>query len=132
MATVISMVAATIPVILVMGVVMTVISALKWFLDRETVTAAAQVMQGEVESVNISDYITIENKNIVFKKDANGQDIYDIVTKTIDDKGLDAKELRLDKRGVIEDIINAEIVTEYPYLGGDGLQGIVNFYRRRI
>ena len=31
---------------------------------------------------------------------------------------------------IIEDIINAEIVTDYPYLGGDGLQGIVNFYRR--
>lgn len=111
---------------------MTVISAFKWLIDKETVAAAAEIMQGEIDSINLSDYITIENKNIVFKKDGNGQDIYDIIVKTMNDKGLDAEASGLDKKGVLEDIINAEIVTEYPYLGGDGLQGIVKFYRRRV
>lgn len=80
--------------------------------------------------MEIADYITFDDKNITFVKDAEGKDIYDKIIENLEAKGIDAEAAGLDKEGVLEDIIHAEVVTQYPYLGGDGLQGIIKFYRR--
>ena len=110
---------------------MMLMSAFNWHINKETVKASAAAMQANIQQYNYHDYIEIDkNNNIVFLEDKDGKQLKDVVLQNIEDAGIDSDEMGLNSDNLMQEMINAEIVTNYPYLGGDGLQGIVNFYRR--
>ena len=130
MSAVVNAVMSALPVILIISVVSSLLASFKNFIDKITTSASAEVMQG-IDGTGVTDYIKIdENNNIVFVKDKDGKEFKEVFIEHLKEAGVSADGIDLTKNNLIEDIINAEIVTDYPYLGGDGLQGIVNFYRR--
>ena len=131
MGTLVSAAISVAPILAVIGVVMTLIAGFKWQIDKTATVSAAEVMQGYSNNVDIVEYIKInEDKNIELCKDSNGDGLREVLIKYIEEAGLSAEAMGLTSGNLIDDIINAELVTNYPNLGGDGLQGIVNVYRR--
>lgn len=127
----ISITIALLPILLIVGILTALFD---WFLNNETQSLIADVVQGKIqvdgETVDLSNYIAItDDKNIEYKADNKGRYIRDIMQLAMREAGLSAPE-GMEANEILDDMINAEIVTNYPYLGGDGLQGIVNFYRR--
>ena len=122
---------ALLPIIIAVIIATVLASAVKWFLDWLTGDSVSTLMQGLTDGVELSTYIKVdENRNLVFTKDEEGNELKDVILQEIKDQGMDPEGMGLTTDNLIQDLINAEIVTNYPYLGGDGLQGIVNFYRR--
>ena len=120
---------AMLPILIALMIGTILVSAFKWLIDKAATAVAGDAMQGY--SVNLTKYIDIdENNNLVFIEDEDGKTLKDVVLQEINNSGVSSSEMGLTEDNLIEDMINAEIVTSYPYLGGDGLQGIVNFYRR--
>lgn len=74
---------------------------------------------------DLKDSVVVEDKNIVIPDDFKEQ-----IMKRLNAIGLNSSELNLG--GDIQYLVNwmeAEIVTSYPYMGGDGLQGVITVKR---
>ena len=127
---IIQTISALAPVLIVVCICMALFAGMKYVIDSAISKLVALIMQGDSADVEIGDYVSIDNKNIVFTKDENGNTIVDIMLEEIENMGLSAEAAGLIDDNLMEKILQAEIVTNYPNLGGNGLQGIVNFYRR--
>lgn len=77
---------------------------------------------------NVLDYVQIKDNNLKIDEEYLSE-----AMKKIKSMGIDASTLGLDgNENYLERFLEAEIVTNYPYLGGDGLQGTVYFERAKI
>ena len=77
---------------------------------------------------DVLDYIQINGNNLEID-----QDYLSEAMKRIENMGVDASTLGLTgNEDYLERFLEAEIVTNYPYLGGDDLQGTVYFERAKI
>ena len=95
------------------------VAALFWGVIDGAFEKLSEVASG------LKDVVTVEDKNIVIPEDFKEE-----IMKRLEAAGLDASELNLG--GNIEYLTNwmeAEIVTSYPYMGGDGLQGVITVKR---
>ena len=88
---------------------------------------------------NIYDKVSKEFADVLDNIEINGnnleinQDYLSEAMKRIENMGVDASTLGLTgNEDYLERFLEAEIVTNYPYLGGDGLQGTVYFERAKI
>ena len=135
MKAIISAISAILPYLLIalaiVAVVMILISAFKWLIDRGSVAQAAEIMQGDLSS-----YVSIEENE--FKID---ESLYDALYENLKSTGLDPEALGMDKNSkYLKAIIKAELATTYPKLSSDedkqtnleddNFQGIVQVIRR--
>lgn len=109
------------PIIIVI-IVAIVIDLLFWAVTHETYTNVAEIFN------DIMDNIKISGNNIEIDQDylQKGKDRLKRLGVNSETLGLGNDEEYLER------FLEAEIVTNYPYLGGDGLQGTVYFDRSKI
>ena len=75
----------------------------------------------------------LDNINIVGNNLEIDQEYLSDAKKRLERMGIDSDDLGLDgNEEYLDRFLEAEIVTNYPYLGGDGLQGTVYFERASI
>ena len=100
--------------------VFVLIAALFWGVIDGAFEKLSEVASG------LKDSVVVEDKNIIIPEDCKEE-----IMKRLEAVGLNASELNLG--GNIEYLSNwmeAEIVTSYPYMGGDGLQGVITVQSR--
>ena len=100
--------------------VFVLIAALFWGVIDGAFEKLSEVASG------LKDSVVVEDKNIIIPEDFKEE-----IMKRLEAVGLNASELNLG--GNIEYLSNwmeAEIVTSYPYMGGDGLQGVITVQSR--
>ena len=76
---------------------------------------------------DIIDNIKIDGNNIVVDENYMKE-----AEEKLEKLGINSKTLGLGNENYLERYLEAEIVTSYPYLGGEGLQGAVYFERAKI
>ena len=76
---------------------------------------------------DVKDHIKISGNNIEIDQDYLSQ-----AKKKLKKLGINPETLGLGNDEYLNRFLEAEVVTNYPYLGGDGLQGAVYFERAKI
>ena len=108
--------------IVLIGVILLVLLvSLFWAAIEGIFSGVSEVFEG------ISDKIKIEGNNIVIE-----EDYYEEAKERLEKMGVNSETLGLgNDEKYLERYLEAEIVTSYPYLGGEGLQGAVYFERAK-
>lgn len=106
--------------ILTISIIAIILVSLFFGVIDGMITTAAKIFNGIVDNINI------EGKNLVideqYMSDAKEQ---------LERNGINSSTLGLgNNEEYLDRFLEAEIVTNFPYLGGDGLQGAVYFERR--
>ena len=87
-------------------------------------------IEGIFEDVSVVFSDVLDNINIVGDNLEIDQEYLSDAKKRLEHMGIDSDDLGLaGNEEYLDRFLEAEIVTNYPYLGGDGLQGTVYFER---
>ena len=106
--------------ILIMSIIAIILVSLFFGVIDGMITTAAKVFNDVVDNINIvGDNLVIDEE---YMSNAKEQ---------LERKGINSSTLGLgNNEEYLDRFLEAEIVTNFPYLGGDGLQGAVYFERR--
>ena len=109
------------PIIVVILIAVIIVS-LFWAVVDGILKAAHEIFD------DVSDHIEINGNNIEIE-----QDYLEEAKKKLEQLGVNPNSLGFGEEAeYLERFLEAEVVTSYPYLGGDGLQGAVYFERAKI
>ena len=106
--------------ILIISIIAIILVSLFFGVIDGMITTAAKVFNDIIDNINIvGDNLVIDEE---YMSDAKEQ---------LERKGINSSTLGLgNNEEYLDRFLEAEIVTNFPYLGGDGLQGAVYFERR--
>ena len=108
--------------ILVLAIIAILLVSLFWAVIDGIGTAVSKIFS------DVIDHVEISGNNLVIN-----EDYLEDAKERLDMLGIDSTTLGLgNNEEYLERFLEAEIVTSFPYLGGDGLQGAVYFERARI
>lgn len=107
--------------IIIIALIAIILVSLFWGVINGTLDKVMELVS------DVSDNVKISGNNIEIDQDYLNQ-----AEKKLEKFGISAKTLGFgDEEEYLERFLEAEIVTSYPYLGGDGLQGAVYFERAK-
>ena len=105
--------------IIILIILIVAIVLLFWGTSKETFSKVSEKFK------DVENHVTVEDKNIVIDEDYLAQ-----ADESLEAMGIDIDSLGFSESGAyVEKFLEAQIVTDFPYMGGDDLQGTVYFER---